>query len=113
MIMSSGERIPLAQKLEFGRIYVIIHEIAPVTTWDGKTQYRVAFHVTDYEAGKPIKTPVAHVFIDEPQVSPDEAKGLPPEDVTKLWQQKFMQSLREKLEFQIELYRRNRAVFTL
>jgi hypothetical protein len=111
--MATDERLPVVTKLEFGKIYVIIHEISPVTTWDGKTQYRVAFHVTDYETGRPIKTPVAHVFIDEPKVSPEEMRGLPPEDVNKLWQQKFIDSLREKLLFQIELYRQNRHAFTL
>ncbi|MEM1553047.1 MAG: hypothetical protein QXH03_10325, partial [Candidatus Bathyarchaeia archaeon] len=57
---------PVSTKLEFGKIYVILHEISPIRDENNNIIFMVAFHITDYEEGRPIKTGVAHIFLKPP-----------------------------------------------
>ncbi|MEM4765462.1 MAG: hypothetical protein QXE85_00060 [Nitrososphaerota archaeon] len=104
---------PLGQKLEFGKIHVILHEISPIRDENNNIIFMVAFHITDYEEGRPIKTGVAHIFLKPPELKPEETIGLTDEEKTALWQNKLIEELKNKLKEQVEIYRRNKSVFIL
>jgi hypothetical protein len=106
---------PKITRLDYGKQFIIIHEITPLFEIYGVKQFRIAYHITDYElkdlAGNPFKTPVAWVFITEPEIKPEERIGKTPEQIKKLWQDKFIENLRNELKKAIDVYRLNREVF--
>lgn len=106
-------RTPIGQKLEFGKIHVILHEVSPMRDENDEPVFMISYHITDYEHTKPIKTGVAHIFMKPPKLSPEETIGLTAEEKTKLWQNKFIEELKSKIEEQVEIYRQNRSVFLL
>ncbi|RDD52931.1 MAG: hypothetical protein BA066_07085 [Candidatus Korarchaeota archaeon NZ13-K] len=107
------EPIPIANKIEFGKIIVVIHEIVPEITADGWVEYRCAYHISDYSVSPPVRTHIAWAFFRSPSLSEEEARGKTPEQVRKMWAEKFVASLREALGRAVEEYLSNRSVFTM
>jgi len=113
MPIDSLQPTPIGQKLEFGKIHVILHEVSPIKDENNNTIFMVSFHITDYEEGRPIKTGVAHIFLKPPELKLEETIGMTDEEKTTLWQNKFIEELKNKLKEQVEIYRQNKSVFTL
>jgi len=106
-----SEEIAKITRLEFGKQHVIIHEVVPLFEIYGIKQFRIAYHITDYDITPPLKTPVAWVFITEPEIKPEERIGKTEAQIKDLYTKKFVNAMREELEKAVKLYRINREVF--
>jgi len=104
---------PVVKKLDFGKIRVVIHEITADVSRDGRVEYRCAYHITDYNSSPPIRTGVAWAFFPEPVITAQERVGKTPDQVRKLWSQKFVDNLKGALRQVVEEYSANREVFTM
>jgi hypothetical protein len=106
---------PRLTEMTFGRQTVVIHEISILQEIYGRKLFMIAYHITDNERhdaqGQPLRTPVAHLFVSEPEITEAERKGKTLADLAKLWQDKFTEAVKSELEKAVKVYRANVSVF--
>jgi hypothetical protein len=106
---------PNIKEVTFGGQVVVVHEINVLQEIYGRKLFMVAYHITDNTRrdaqGQPLKTPVAHLFVAEPEITPEEKRGKTLADIAKLWQDKLTEAVKSELEKAVKIYRANVSVF--
>jgi len=106
---------PKLNEMTFGRQRVVIHEVNVLQEVYGRKLYMIAYHITDLERkdpeGRPLQTPVAHVFVSEAVLTEEERRGKTLADLARIWQEKFTEAVKEELERAVRVYRANVQVF--